>query len=112
MEDTLVAVGDALVAAEDALVAVGDALVAVEDTLVAVGDDTSAVEEGHTLDAADDDMLAVEEVANLLVVQTCQQWSWSANVGRQFGHVLIIRHVHPVHLVQKSLFTSMFSFAG
>ena len=54
-----------------------DELVAVEDALVAVVGGTSAVEEGHTLDA-EDGMLAVEGIANLLVVQTHQQWSWSA----------------------------------
>ena len=63
---------------EDALVAVEDAFVAVEDALVSVGGSTSAVEEGHILDAVEDGMLAVEGIANLLVVQTRQRWSWSA----------------------------------
>ena len=67
-----------MVAVEDALVAVEDALVAVEDAFAAVGGGTSAVEEGHTLDAVEDGTLAVEGVANLLVVRTRQQWSWSA----------------------------------
>ena len=49
-----------------------------EDALVAVGGGTLAVEEGHTLDAVEDGTLAVEGVANLLVVQTRQQWSWSS----------------------------------
>ena len=39
-----------------------------EDALVAVGGGTLAVEEGHTLDAVEDGTLAVEGVANLLVV--------------------------------------------
>ena len=49
-----------------------------EDAVAAVGGGTSAVEEGHTLDAVESGTLAVEGVANLLVMQTRQQWSWSA----------------------------------
>lgn len=56
-----------------------DALVAVEGgTLVALGSGTLSVEEGHILDAVEDDTLAVERVANLYAVQTHHRWSWSA----------------------------------